>query len=53
MVCSLIDVYNSHLSLKETSRDDSVYTIDQWVAGHGRGLWQVFLGDLNAEPNER
>jgi endonuclease/exonuclease/phosphatase family metal-dependent hydrolase len=46
-----VDVYVTHLSLSPTARQASVEAILKFV-GRGRGVAQVLLGDLNAEPHE-
>lgn len=48
----LIDVYVTHLSLSERSRERSMVEIWQYMRS-GKGKTQVLLGDLNAEPQSR
>ncbi|TMW62315.1 hypothetical protein Poli38472_009808 [Pythium oligandrum] len=47
-----IDVYATHLSLSERSREQTMLEIWNYMQ-HGKGVTQVLLGDLNAEPDSR
>ncbi|CAI5710312.1 unnamed protein product [Peronospora effusa] len=47
-----IDVYATHLSLSERSREQSKVEIWKYMQ-QGRGKTQVLLGDLNSEPQSR
>ena len=50
MVCFQMHILNTHLSLSHEAREQSVIQIWQYVKQlHGP---VVFLGDLNAEPQE-
>ncbi|KAJ0403078.1 hypothetical protein P43SY_009145 [Pythium insidiosum] len=48
----LIDVYVTHLSLSEESREQTMLDIWHYMRA-GKGVTQVLLGDLNAEPQSR
>ncbi|GAB9464760.1 Rxlr-like protein [Globisporangium polare] len=48
----LIDVYVTHLSLSERSREKTMVEIWKYMRS-GKGRTQVLLGDLNAEPQSR
>ncbi|OQR92249.1 hypothetical protein ACHHYP_03901 [Achlya hypogyna] len=48
----LVDVYVTHLSLSERSREQTMLEIWAYMQ-EGRGVMQVLLGDLNAEPSSR
>lgn len=48
----LIDVYVTHLSLSERSREKTMVEIWNYMRA-GKGKTQVLLGDLNAEPQSR
>lgn len=45
----LIDVYVTHLSLSERSREQTKLEVWEYMK-QGRGVTQVLLGDLNSEP---
>ncbi|DBA04315.1 TPA: hypothetical protein N0F65_002077 [Lagenidium giganteum] len=47
-----IDVYVTHLSLSEHSREQTMIEIWKYMQ-KGKGKTQVLLGDLNAEPQSR
>ncbi|OQR94307.1 hypothetical protein THRCLA_08200 [Thraustotheca clavata] len=47
-----IDVYVTHLSLSERSREQTMTEIWHYMQ-QGIGVTQVLLGDLNAEPSSR
>eukprot|EP00041_Stephanoeca_diplocostata_P019059 m.404767 g.404767 ORF g.404767 m.404767 type:complete len:167 (+) comp21200_c0_seq11:338-838(+) len=51
----LVDVFTVHLSLSERARDRSVREIWSMASNTSvaRGVTQILLGDLNAEPQER
>ncbi|KAF1329608.1 Rxlr-like protein, partial [Globisporangium splendens] len=48
----LIDVYVTHLSLSERSREKTMVEIWKYMRA-GEGKTQVLLGDLNAEPQSQ
>ncbi|KDO33629.1 hypothetical protein SPRG_19251 [Saprolegnia parasitica CBS 223.65] len=48
----LVDVYVTHLSLSERSREQTMLEIWDYMQA-GQGVTQVLLGDLNAEPSSR
>lgn len=48
----LVDVYVTHLSLSERSREKTMVEIWKYMRS-GKGKTQVLLGDLNAEPQSR
>ena len=48
----IVDVFSVHLSLSEAARDRSVAAIKAHAA-QCRGVAQILMGDLNAEPLER
>lgn len=48
----LVDVYVTHLSLSERSREQTMKEIWHFMK-QGRGETQFLLGDLNAEPQSR
>ncbi|RHY30490.1 hypothetical protein DYB32_004279 [Aphanomyces invadans] len=45
----LVDVYATHLSLSERSREQTMVQVWEYIQ-QGVGVTQVLLGDLNAEP---
>ncbi|CEG43406.1 RxLR-like protein [Plasmopara halstedii] len=47
-----IDVYVTHLSLSERSREQTMVEIWEFMR-QGKGMTQILLGDLNAEPQSR
>lgn len=47
-----IDVYVTHLSLSEWNREKTMVEIWEYMK-QGKGVTQVLLGDLNAEPQSR
>lgn len=47
-----IDVYVTHLSLSEKSRENTMLEIWEYMQ-KGKGVAQLLLGDLNAEPQSR
>lgn len=51
----LVDVFTVHLSLAEEARDRSVRELWRAVSDpvQSRGVTQILLGDMNAEPQER
>lgn len=48
----LVDIYVTHLSLSERSREQTMVEIWHYMR-QGKGETQVLLGDLNAEPQSR
>lgn len=48
----LVDIYVTHLSLSERSREQTMVEIWNYMR-QGKGETQVLLGDLNAEPQSR
>jgi endonuclease/exonuclease/phosphatase family metal-dependent hydrolase len=48
----LVDIYVTHLSLSERSREKTMLEIWRYIQ-RGEGVTQVLLGDLNAEPQSR
>ncbi|RHX98290.1 hypothetical protein DYB25_005511 [Aphanomyces astaci] len=45
----VVDVYVTHLSLSERSREQTMVEVWEFMQ-QGKGVTQVLLGDLNAEP---
>ncbi|KAF0686416.1 Aste57867_21787 [Aphanomyces stellatus] len=48
----VVDVYVTHLSLSERAREQTMLEIWEYMQ-QGKGVTQVLLGDLNAEPQSR
>jgi endonuclease/exonuclease/phosphatase family metal-dependent hydrolase len=49
----LVDVYTAHLSLSEPAREKTLIEIYEFVRDNSRGVMQLFMGDLNAEPDSK